>query len=134
MAKWLDRMQSNVWILRAKYKMYWNYKKMLYCLKCKKIQRVKTQESQRLVMGNNDSVKLCSVQQKKKKRIIKEQEASGLWSQLGIRTPISKIRLLGDTFCSEYITMNNIINKFLLAGDQFMPEMHMRQPGFTYSV
>ena len=30
--------------------------------------------------------------------------------------------------------MNNIINKFSLAGDKFMPEMHLRQPGFTYSV
>ena len=29
--------------------------------------------------------------------------------------------------------MNDIINKFLLAGDQFMPEMHRRQLGFTYS-
>ena len=30
--------------------------------------------------------------------------------------------------------MNNIINKFLLAGDKFMPEMHLRQPQFTYST
>ena len=30
--------------------------------------------------------------------------------------------------------MNNIINKFLLAGDTFMPEMHLRQPQFTYSA
>ena len=30
--------------------------------------------------------------------------------------------------------MNNIINKFLLTGDKFMPEMHLRQPGFTYSA
>ena len=30
--------------------------------------------------------------------------------------------------------MNEIVNKFLLAGDKFMPEMHLRQPGFTYSV
>ena len=30
--------------------------------------------------------------------------------------------------------MNNTINKFLLAGDTFMPEMHLRQPGFTYSA
>ena len=29
--------------------------------------------------------------------------------------------------------MNEIINKFLLAYDKFMPEMHLRQPGFTYS-
>ena len=30
--------------------------------------------------------------------------------------------------------MNKIINKFLLAGDKFMPEMHLKQPGFTYSA
>ena len=30
--------------------------------------------------------------------------------------------------------MNNTINKFLLAGDTFMPEMHLRKPGFTYSA
>ena len=30
--------------------------------------------------------------------------------------------------------MNNIINKFLLAGDKFMPEMHSRQPQFVYSA
>ena len=30
--------------------------------------------------------------------------------------------------------MNKIINKFLLAGDKFIPELHLRQPGFTYSV
>ena len=30
--------------------------------------------------------------------------------------------------------MNEIVNKFLLAGDTFMPEMHLKQPGFTYSV
>ena len=30
--------------------------------------------------------------------------------------------------------MNEIVNKFLLTGDKFMPEMHLRQPGFTYSA
>ena len=30
--------------------------------------------------------------------------------------------------------MNNTINKFLSAGDKFMPEMHLGQPGFTYSA
>ena len=30
--------------------------------------------------------------------------------------------------------MNEIINKFLLGGDKFMPEMHLKQPGFTYSA
>ena len=27
--------------------------------------------------------------------------------------------------------MNKIVNKFLLAGDKFMPEVYLRQPGFT---
>ena len=30
--------------------------------------------------------------------------------------------------------MNEIVNKFLLAGDKFMPEMDLKQPGFTYSA
>ena len=30
--------------------------------------------------------------------------------------------------------MNEMVNNFLLAGDKFMPEMHLRQPGFTYSA
>ena len=30
--------------------------------------------------------------------------------------------------------MNEIVNKFLLAGDKCMPEIHLRQPGFTYSA
>ena len=30
--------------------------------------------------------------------------------------------------------MNNLINKFLSAGDKFMPEIHLRQPQFTYSA
>ena len=30
--------------------------------------------------------------------------------------------------------MNEIVNKFLLAGDTFMPEMHLKHLGFTYSA
>ena len=30
--------------------------------------------------------------------------------------------------------MNNVINKFLLVGDKFMPEMRLRQPRFAYSA
>ena len=30
--------------------------------------------------------------------------------------------------------MNKVVNKFLLAGDKFMPEMHLKQLGFTYSA
>ena len=30
--------------------------------------------------------------------------------------------------------MNEVVNKFLLAGDKFIPEMHLKQSGFTYST
>ena len=36
--------------------------------------------------------------------------------------------------CFEIIKLNEIVNKFLLAGDKFMPEMHLKQLGFTYST
>ena len=32
------------------------------------------------------------------------------------------------------VKMNEIVNKFLLAGDKFMTKMHLKQPGFTYSA
>ena len=30
--------------------------------------------------------------------------------------------------------MNKIVNKFLQVGDEFMPKLHLKQPGFTYSA
>ena len=30
--------------------------------------------------------------------------------------------------------MNEVVNKFLLMGDKFMPELHFKQPRFTYSA
>ena len=75
----------------------------------------------------------------KKSKFIKEQEASGLLNSLGIKTPLNKIPLLVSVrFCVQQVNtrykMNEIVNKFLLAGDKFMPEMHLRQPRFTYST
>ena len=35
---------------------------------------------------------------------------------------------------SNHYKMKEIVNKFLLTGDKFMPEMHLKQPGFTYST
>ena len=42
--------------------------------------------------------------------------------------------LLIDKITCIYKNMNNIFNKFLLADDKFMPEMHLRQPRFVYSA
>ena len=37
-------------------------------------------------------------------------------------------------FCFNLYKINEIVHKFLLAGDKFMPEMHLKQSGFTYSA
>ena len=39
---------------------------------------------------------------------------------------------LKDTSCKQRIKMKEIINKFLLAGDKFMPGMHLKQLRSTY--
>ena len=71
----------------------------------------------------------CAIRGSKKSRFIKNQEAKGFLSKLGIRTPLSKVPMLGDIlFWMQFhwmcIKINEIVNKFLLAGDRFMPEMH----------
>ena len=42
--------------------------------------------------------------------------------------------LYGMLLIDKFINMNNVINKFLLAGDKFMLEMHLKQPQFVYSA
>ena len=69
-----------------------------YCVKCKrdtgnlnsKIFRTK---NHRLIMQSK--CRVCGI---KKSRFVKEQEAKGLLSNLGIRTPLSKILLLNNLF------------------------------------
>ena len=69
-----------------------------YCLKCKKDtdnidpKMFKTKNN-RLLMQSK-----CSVCNNKKSRFIKEQDAKGLLSNLGIKTPLSKIPLLNILF------------------------------------
>ena len=76
----------------------------------------------------------CAVRNNKKSRFMKQQEASRLLTQLGIRTRLSNIPILGDTFIWDYKKMNAIINNFLLDGDNFMPEMHLRQPEYRWKA
>ena len=69
-----------------------------YCLKCKKDtsnidpKMVKTKNN-RLLMQSK-----CSVCGTKKSRFVKKQDAKGLFSNLGIKTPLSKIPLLNVLF------------------------------------
>ena len=69
---------------------------LTYCLVCKK----NTENKDGKMMKNkNDRMMMsskCSVSGNKKSRFMKEQEAKGLLSKLGIKTPLGKIPLLGD--------------------------------------
>ena len=51
---------------------------------------LKTEKSRRIMLLSK-----CAVYDSKKSKFIKQQEASGLLSSLGIKTPLSKIPLLG---------------------------------------
>ena len=80
----------------------------------------------------------CAICGSKKSRFIKKQKAGGMLSSLGLKTRLNKICFECNSI--EVYKMNDIVNKFLLAGDKFMPEMHLKQPaalgkpGFTYSA
>ena len=69
-----------------------------YCLKCKKDTdnidpKMFRTKNNRLLMQSK-----CSVCKNKKSRFIKEQDPKGLLSNLGIKTPLSKITLLNFLF------------------------------------
>ena len=67
-----------------------------YCLKCRKnteninLKVSKTSNGRTMLLSN------CVICNSKNSRFIKNQEAKGLLSNLGIRTPLSKLPILGD--------------------------------------
>ena len=69
---------------------------LIYCLKCKR--NTKNKDT-KMIKIKNDRLVLsskCAVSSSKKTRFTKEQEAEGLLSNLGIKTSLNKIPLLGD--------------------------------------
>ena len=67
-----------------------------YCLKCKR----NTESINPKVSATSNSKTMvlskCAICSSKKSKFIKKQEAKGSLSNLGIRTPLSKIPILGD--------------------------------------
>ena len=66
-----------------------------YCLKCRKNTESKNPEASRSKHVRIMLLSKCAVFDSKKVKFIKQQEASGLLSNLGIKTPLSKIALVG---------------------------------------
>ena len=67
-----------------------------YCLKCKKNTESINPKVLKTTNGKTMILSTCTICGSKKSKFIKEQQAKGLLSNLGIRTPLNKIPLLGD--------------------------------------
>ena len=67
-----------------------------YCLKCKKNTDSINPRVSATSNGRSMILSKCAICGSKKSKFIKKQEAKELLSSLGIRTPLSKISLLGD--------------------------------------
>ena len=67
-----------------------------YCLKCKKYTKNINPQVSSTSNGKMMILSKCAICGGRKSKFIKKQEASGLLSKLGIKTPLSKIPILGD--------------------------------------
>ena len=67
-----------------------------YCLKCKKYTKNINPQVSSTSNGKLMTLSKCAICISKKSKFIKNQEAKGLLSNLGIKTPLSKVPLLGD--------------------------------------
>ena len=67
-----------------------------YCLKCKRNTESINPKILKTTNGKAIILSKCAICGSKKSKFIKEQEAKGLLSNLGLRTPLNKIPVLGD--------------------------------------
>ena len=67
-----------------------------YCLKCRKDTENIDPKIWNSSNGRAMILSKCAICGSKKSRFIKNQEAKGLLSNLGIKTPLSKVPILGD--------------------------------------
>ena len=72
------------------------YKMESYWLKCKKYTKSINPQVSSTSNGKMMILSKCAICGSKKSRFIKNQEAKGLLSKLGIKTPFSKLPILGD--------------------------------------
>ena len=73
----------------------YKYKMKPYCLKCRKDTENINPRVSKTSNGKTMLLSNCAICDSKKSRFIKNQEAKGLLSNLGIRTPLSKVSILG---------------------------------------
>ena len=67
-----------------------------YCLRCRKNTENRNPRVSKRSNGRTIEWSKCAICGSKKSRFIKNQEVNGLLSNLGVRTPLSKIPILGN--------------------------------------
>ena len=67
-----------------------------YCLKCKKYTKNINPQVSSTSKGKLIILSKCAIYGSRKSKFINKQEASGLLSKLGIKTPLSKVPVLGE--------------------------------------
>ena len=67
-----------------------------YCFKCRRNTKNIYPKISKTTNGKAIILSTCAICGSKKSKFIKEQEAKGLLSNLGLRTPLNKIPVLGD--------------------------------------
>ena len=67
-----------------------------YCLKCRKYTKNINPQVSSTSNGKIMILSRCEICNSKKSKFINQQEAKGLLSKLGIKTPLSKVPILGD--------------------------------------
>ena len=67
-----------------------------YCFKCRKNTEKINPKVSKFFNGRTMVLSKCAICGSKKSRFIKNQEAKGLLCNLGVKTPLSKVPILGD--------------------------------------
>ena len=72
------------------------YKMKSYCLRCRKDTENINPRVSNISNGRTMILSKFAIYDSKKSRFIKDQEAKGLLTNLGVRAPLSKVPILGD--------------------------------------
>ena len=78
-----------------------------YCLKCRKNTENINPRVSKTSNGRTTVLSKCAICGSKKSRFVKNQEAKGLLNNLGVRTSLSKVPILGDILFQMYTCLKD---------------------------
>ena len=78
-----------------------------YCLKCRKNTENINSRVSKISNGRTIVLSKCAICGSKKSKFVKNQEAKGLLNNLGVRTSLSKVPILGDILFQMYTCLKD---------------------------